>query len=73
MWLLLDIKFRGLKPTDLLLSWKGRMSSNGRKVRYVDIWAPPGHDVMKFNVDGVARGKPGPTGIGGVLRSHAGS
>lgn len=25
---------------------------------------------LKFNVNGAARGKPGPTGVGGVLRDH---
>lgn len=29
-------------------------------------WIPPDQGVMKFNVDGAARGKPRPAGIGGV-------
>ena len=28
--------------------------------------------VLKFNVDGATRGKPGLVGIGGVLRNHKG-
>ena len=31
-------------------------------------WICPPLDSLKFNVDGSARGKPGPAGIGGVLR-----
>ena len=31
-------------------------------------WYPPPLGVVKFNVDGASRGKPGPAGIGGVLR-----
>lgn len=33
-------------------------------------WSPPQSGEMKFNVDGASRGKPGPIGIGGVLRDH---
>ena len=29
-------------------------------------WSPPHLNGLKFNVDGSVRGKPGPTGIGGV-------
>ncbi|KAK3205589.1 hypothetical protein Dsin_019635 [Dipteronia sinensis] len=35
-------------------------------------WIPPTSDRLKFNVDGSARGKPGPTGVGGVLRDSTG-
>ena len=35
-------------------------------------WLPPAADVLKFNVDGSSRGKPGPSGIGGVLRDMYG-
>lgn len=37
------------------------------------MWSPPPCGVLKFNMDGAARGKPGPAGIGGVLRNHLGS
>ncbi|KAK2640263.1 hypothetical protein Ddye_028058 [Dipteronia dyeriana] len=33
---------------------------------------PPTLDKLKFNVDGSVRGKPGPAGIGGVLRNSNG-
>ena len=36
-------------------------------------WSPPVGANLKFNVDESARGKPGPTGIGGVLRNSEGS
>ena len=35
-------------------------------------WVPPIVGVLKFNVDGVAKRKPGPAGIGGVLRDSGG-
>ncbi|KAK3205489.1 hypothetical protein Dsin_019535 [Dipteronia sinensis] len=35
-------------------------------------WIPPPLDVPRFNVDKSARGSPGQTGIGGVLRNHNG-
>ena len=36
------------------------------KVRRSTLWSPPPLGVLKFNVDGAARGKLGPVGIGGV-------
>ena len=35
------------------------------------IWKAPPSDIMKFNVDGSSKGKPGPAGIGGVLRDNS--
>ncbi|KAL4291112.1 hypothetical protein GQ457_14G017520 [Hibiscus cannabinus] len=35
-------------------------------------WIPPVRGARKFNVDGSARGKPGPAGCGGVLRDASG-
>ena len=35
-------------------------------------WAPLNVGVLKFNVDGAAKGKPGPAGIGGVLCDSGG-
>lgn len=37
-------------------------------VMKLTVWSPLPLRVLKYNVDGVARGKPGPTGIEGVLR-----
>ena len=35
-------------------------------------WIPPEPNSLKFNVDGSVMGKPGPAGIGGVLRDENG-
>ncbi|KAL4378031.1 hypothetical protein GQ457_02G027360 [Hibiscus cannabinus] len=44
----------------------------GRAVRHGIEWSPPLAGFWKFNVDGSARGKPGPAGCGGVLRDGDG-
>ncbi|OMO61107.1 hypothetical protein CCACVL1_23740 [Corchorus capsularis] len=36
------------------------------------VWEAPKPSFLKFNVDGAAKGKPGPAGIGGVLRDENG-
>ena len=41
-----------------------------KPVRVVTMWIPPSRGYMKFNVDGSAKSKPGPAGIGGVLRDN---
>ncbi|KAK3231753.1 hypothetical protein Dsin_003634 [Dipteronia sinensis] len=33
-----------------------------------EVWIHPSFGAWKFNLDGSARGKPGPSGIGGVIR-----
>ncbi|KAK3206963.1 hypothetical protein Dsin_021009 [Dipteronia sinensis] len=43
-----------------------------RKNHYKEEWFPPSVNGLKFNVDGSSRGKPGPAGIGGVLRNANG-
>lgn len=42
--------------------------SKGRKAS----WSPPSEGVLKFNVDGAARVKPGTAGLGGVLHNIKG-
>ncbi|KAK3219540.1 hypothetical protein Dsin_013510 [Dipteronia sinensis] len=42
------------------------------KTLRLEDWVPPPFDSLKFNVDGSARGTPGPAGIGGVLRDYTG-
>lgn len=71
MWLLSGKEFKGLKLVDFLTSWEGCLSGVHRISRSSVPWEPPHQDVMKFNVDGVSRGKLGPVGIGGVLRNHS--
>lgn len=58
---------------DIILSnWKAYMIGRPFKVKKQEQWSPPPAGVLQFNVDGAARGKPGPVGIGGVLRNHEG-
>ncbi|EOY12351.1 Uncharacterized protein TCM_030880 [Theobroma cacao] len=35
-------------------------------------WSTPPPGTLKLNTDGIAKGKPGPAGIGGVIRDHHG-
>ena len=39
-----------------------------KAVKNVTLWKVPPPGSLKFNVDGSAKGKPGPAGIGGVLK-----
>ncbi|XVE82081.1 hypothetical protein DITRI_Ditri15bG0118000 [Diplodiscus trichospermus] len=43
------------------------------RIRRVCSWVQPPSGVMKFNVDGSMVGKPGPAGIGGVLKDDKGN
>ncbi|XVF53960.1 hypothetical protein PTKIN_Ptkin05aG0142400 [Pterospermum kingtungense] len=45
-------------------------SETKKKSRIQITWAKPEVGEVKFNVDRVVAGKPGPVGIGGVLRDH---
>ena len=49
-------------PKDIMVTKEGK--TNKRPI----VWTTPHPDFLKFNVDDSARGKPGPAGIGGVLR-----
>ena len=49
-----------------------QVSVAAKNVKKVSLWSTPPLGVLKFNVDGSARGKPGPAGIGGVLRDCSG-
>lgn len=56
---------------DIILSnWEACMVGRSFKEREVMWWSPPPEGVLKFNVDGAARGKLGLTGISGVLHNH---
>ncbi|XP_073261506.1 uncharacterized protein [Populus alba] len=60
-------------PTDLIRSADGLLRwSNAHSFRIKNIWSPPMIDILKWNVDGSSFSKPGPSGIGGVLRNHHG-
>lgn len=48
------------------------MSCSPCKLRKRVSWCPPPDGILKFNVEGVARGKPKLAGIGGVLYNSEG-
>ncbi|TYG78873.1 hypothetical protein ES288_D02G096000v1 [Gossypium darwinii] len=55
--------------------WNPRLClpcSKGVGPRLGIVWHAPPCGVIKFNVNGVACGKSGPVGCGGVLRDHSG-
>ncbi|KAK3226913.1 hypothetical protein Dsin_006775 [Dipteronia sinensis] len=64
--------FRGEEVTVSQASDRVRICACSRKQQKVEAWIPPLGDDLKFNVDGSALGKPGPVGIGGVLRDSNG-
>ena len=35
-------------------------------------WSPPLRDFWKLNIDGAAKGKPGPASVGGAIRNYQG-
>ncbi|MBA0797920.1 hypothetical protein Gohar_008570 [Gossypium harknessii] len=54
--------------------WNPRLGlpcSKGVGPRLGIVWHAPPCGVIKFNVNGVACGKSGPVGCGGVLRDHS--
>ena len=53
-------------------SWRGCLKMGGFKKKMKVCWCLPPFGVLKFNVDGAAKGKPGLAGIWGVLRNHKG-
>ncbi|KAK2639286.1 hypothetical protein Ddye_027081 [Dipteronia dyeriana] len=59
--------------TALLLNTVDLCTESKRcRVPYNEVWRPPVKNLLKFNVNGSVRGKPGPAGIGGVLRDFTG-
>ena len=59
---------------DMMLNIQSAISlAKPGKTRVLAAWEVPPIGFLKFNVDGSAHGKPGPTGIGGVLRDHDGN
>ncbi|XP_073262649.1 uncharacterized protein [Populus alba] len=59
--------------SDLIRSAEGLVRwTNSTNHRAVVVWSPPMTNCFKWNVDGSSLGKPGPSGIGGVLRNHHG-
>ncbi|KAK3219761.1 hypothetical protein Dsin_013731 [Dipteronia sinensis] len=60
-----------LEPITAILLNFSDICVDKRKVKHYQkgLWCPPGVNGLKFNVDGSSRSKPGPAGIGGVLRN----
>jgi hypothetical protein len=56
-----------LRFAEGLIRW-----TNTQKLRTGVMWSPPMANSFKWNVDGSSLGKPGPLGIGGVLRNYNG-
>lgn len=56
---------------DFFISWEGCLRGGMRKVILKVSWMKPEAGFHKFNVDGAARGKPGPAG-GGILHDDKG-
>ena len=56
-----------IRSADGLFRW-----SNAHSFRIHNMWSPSMINSLKWNVDGSSLGKPGPSGIGGVLRNHHG-
>lgn len=61
-----------MKPEGFYLSWEGCMKGVSKGKKKVVKWVVPPLGSCKFNVDGEARGKPDPAGIGGVLHDDRG-
>ena len=64
--------FKNFNFDSILSNWQACMIGGFLKVRNHEQWSPPPVGTLKFNVDRAAKGKPGPIGIGGVLRNHDG-
>lgn len=60
---------------DVLKSWNipAYMDTNSNQIkRSMCIWSFPPNSWFKDNFDGAAKGNPGPTGCGGVIRNGVG-
>lgn len=57
---------------ELISNWEACFGGGSFRVRNCERWSPPPRGILKFNVYGAARGKPGTAGIGSVLRNHDG-
>lgn len=71
-WALLKKEFVNLSLDHIIHNWEACMSCGPCKLRKRVSWCPPPDGILKFNVDGVTRGKPKLAGIGGVLYNSEG-
>eukprot|EP00268_Persea_americana_P009153 TRINITY_DN13625_c0_g1_i5.p1 TRINITY_DN13625_c0_g1~~TRINITY_DN13625_c0_g1_i5.p1 ORF type:complete len:147 (-),score=31.41 TRINITY_DN13625_c0_g1_i5:797-1237(-) len=65
-------EFADIKIDNIMHSWGGCSKIGGFKKKMKVCWSFPPYGIPKFNVDRAAKGKPGLSGIGGVLRNHKG-
>lgn len=65
-------EFDSLRVDGILHNWETSLHCMLWNDSIVVSWSPPFGD-LKFNVDGAAKGKPGPAGVGGVLRNSNGA
>ena len=71
-WALVRKEYSEFSTNDIFVNWKACMVCGPLKVKRSTLWSSPPLGVLTFNVDGATRGKPGPTGIGGVLHNNKG-
>ena len=71
-WALVRKEFSNFSLNDVFVNWEAYMGCGPTKERMSILWSLPPLDMLKFNVDGDARCKPGPASIGGVLRNSNG-
>ena len=60
----------GLKIENILHNWEPCLRMGFLKEKRKVSWCPSPPEVLNFNVDGAARGKPGLASIRGVLRNQ---
>lgn len=60
-------ELHNLRLDDIMHIWEAIFPSSVPRVKRFMLWVQPLDQVLIFNADGAARGKPSPTGIGGVL------
>ena len=66
-WALVRKEFSNFNLDDSLFNWEVCMGCGSSKVRSSIHWSPPPFGVLKFNMGGASRGKPGPASVGGKL------
>lgn len=71
-WASMREDFDSLKVEGIIHNWEASLYCRRVKEKILVSWIPPREVVLKFHVDGEARGKLDPAGIGGVLRNHLG-
>lgn len=70
-WVLIRKGFENFSLDFIVHNWEAYMRYGPIKIRQTAKLCPP-FGILKFNVDGAARGNPGPAGIGGALRNCRG-